>query len=201
MPRKLQTGVIYHPVHGYPIPPPVPVAVARRNARERTRVKTVNDSYACLKSHVPAAARTKRMSKVDIIRHTIDYIQKLQKMISAPEGQEPVQQPHQTCPQQFAHQLQDALNTKMTQQSEHYFAQYPYSAQDYQQQPLSQVSQDPPTPVSPSYSVTSSGSSYSSFSSSPSPFQLPPKENQTYASEDVFLDDDILDVIAEWQDS
>ena len=22
LPRKLQSGVIYHPVHGYPIPPP-----------------------------------------------------------------------------------------------------------------------------------------------------------------------------------
>ena len=44
----------------------VPVAVARRNARERTRVKTVNDSYQHLKAHVPAAARTKRMSKVEM---------------------------------------------------------------------------------------------------------------------------------------
>ena len=81
--RRLQTGVIYHPVHGYPIPPPVPVAVSRRNARERTRVKTVNDSYQHLKAHVPAAARTKRMSKVDIIKHSIEYIQKLQTMVSA----------------------------------------------------------------------------------------------------------------------
>merc|ERR1711976_751521 len=79
--KKLQTGVIYHPVHGYPIAPPVPVAVARRNARERTRVKTVNDSYQHLKSHVPAAAKTKRMSKVDIIRHSIEYIEKLQQLV------------------------------------------------------------------------------------------------------------------------
>ena len=79
--RKLQSGVIYHPVLGYPIPPPVPVAVARRNARERSRVKTVNDSYQHLKNHVPGAARQKRMSKVDIIKQSIDYIQKLQKSL------------------------------------------------------------------------------------------------------------------------
>ena len=79
--KKLQTGVIYHPVHGYPIAPPVPVAVARRNARERNRVKTVNDSYQHLKNHVPGAARQKRMSKVDIIKHSIDYIQKLRNML------------------------------------------------------------------------------------------------------------------------
>ena len=83
--RTLQTGVIYHPVHGYPIPPPVPVAVARRNARERNRVKTVNDSYQHLKNHVPGAARQKRMSKVDIIKLSIEYIQKLQKSLKESE--------------------------------------------------------------------------------------------------------------------
>merc|ERR1711997_1072734 len=83
--RKLHSGVIYHPVLGYPIPPPVPVAVARRNARERNRVKTVNDSYQYLKNHVPGAARQKRMSKVDIIKHSIQYIQKLQKMVEHSE--------------------------------------------------------------------------------------------------------------------
>ena len=83
--RTLQTGVIYHPVHGYPIPPPVPVAVARRNARERNRVKTVNDSYQYLKNHVPGAARQKRMSKVDIIKLSIQYIQKLQKSLKESE--------------------------------------------------------------------------------------------------------------------
>ena len=83
--RKLQSGVIYHPVLGYPIPPPVPVAVARRNARERSRVKTVNDSYQHLKNHVPGAARQKRMSKVDIIKHSIDYIQKLQRSLQDSE--------------------------------------------------------------------------------------------------------------------
>ena len=83
--KKLQSGVIYHPVLGYPIPPPVPVAVARRNARERSRVKTVNESYQHLKNHVPGAARQKRMSKVDIIKHSIDYIQKLQKSLQDSE--------------------------------------------------------------------------------------------------------------------
>ena len=31
----------YHPTLGYAIPPPVPAKVARRNARERNRVKQV----------------------------------------------------------------------------------------------------------------------------------------------------------------
>ena len=35
-----------------------------RNQRERSRVKTVNGGYECLRLHVPTAARTKKMSKV-----------------------------------------------------------------------------------------------------------------------------------------
>ena len=212
LPRKLQSGVIYHPVHGYPIPPPVPVAVARRNARERTRVKTVNDSYACLKSHVPAAARSKRMSKVDIIKHSIEYIEKLQKMISAtsdPETDPPQHQHNQpqvvaTSQNIIAHHHDAHLN--LQQPSENYFAQYYFNDQGHHQQPYfpsssSLTASSSSTPASPSYSVASSAS-FSSFSSSPSPLSVPSsKENQNYASEDLLLDDDILDVIAAWQDS
>ena len=57
-------GMIFHPTLGYAIPPPIPLSVARRNARERSRVKTVNSSFECLRIHVPAAARNKKMSKV-----------------------------------------------------------------------------------------------------------------------------------------
>jgi Helix-loop-helix DNA-binding domain len=57
-------GMIFHPTLGYAIPPPIPLSVARRNARERSRVKTVNSSFECLRMHVPSAARNKKMSKV-----------------------------------------------------------------------------------------------------------------------------------------
>lgn len=58
-------GMIFHPTLGYAIPPPIPLSVARRNARERSRVKTVNSSFDCLRMHVPSAARNKKMSKVE----------------------------------------------------------------------------------------------------------------------------------------
>ena len=82
---RKQQGIIFHPVLGYAIPPPVPLAVQRRNARERTRVKTVNQSYESLKAHVPSAARHKRMSKVEIIKHAMDYIERLQRMVEQAE--------------------------------------------------------------------------------------------------------------------
>ena len=37
----------------------------QRNQRERNRVKTVNGGYECLRLHVPSAARSKKMSKVN----------------------------------------------------------------------------------------------------------------------------------------
>ena len=78
-------GIIFHPTFGYAIPPPIAPTVARRNARERSRVKTVNESYQALKARVPAAANAKRMAKVDIIKHTIEYIQKLQTLVNSIE--------------------------------------------------------------------------------------------------------------------
>ena len=65
--RKIKKGMVFHPTLGYAIPPPIPVSVARRNARERSRVKTVNGGFECLRQHVPAAARAKKISKVYFI--------------------------------------------------------------------------------------------------------------------------------------
>ena len=84
-PLSSRRGVIFHPTLGYAIPPPLPPTVARRNARERTRVKTVNQSYEHLRLHVPSASQAKKMSKVDILKHSIEYIQKLRAMVEGSE--------------------------------------------------------------------------------------------------------------------
>ena len=76
-------GVIFHPTLGYAIPPPLPPTVARRNARERSRVKNVNQSYEHLRLHVPSASQAKKMSKVEILKHSIRYIHKLRAMVEA----------------------------------------------------------------------------------------------------------------------
>ena len=44
------------------------VSPCHRNQRERNRVKTVNGGYECLRLHVPTAARSKKMSKVAILK-------------------------------------------------------------------------------------------------------------------------------------
>ena len=73
--------VAIHPVHGYAIPPPQDVKVSRRNARERTRVKTVNSGFEMLKRHIPSAAPVKKMSKVNILTQAVDYIESLQSLL------------------------------------------------------------------------------------------------------------------------
>jgi achaete-scute complex protein len=73
--------IAFHPSLGYAIPPPIPPKVARRNARERNRVKQVNTGFDVLRSHIPTAAKHKKMSKVDTLRHAVEYIRNLKKML------------------------------------------------------------------------------------------------------------------------
>ena len=97
-PLSSRRGVIFHPTLGYAIPPPLPPTVARRNARERTRVKTVNQSYEHLRLHVPSASQAKKMSKVDILKHSIEYIQKLRAMVEGSEYEQVSHLPNSNLP-------------------------------------------------------------------------------------------------------
>ena len=58
-----------------------PAAVARRNARERRRVKMVNDGFMRLRKHVPTDPKNKKLSKVKTLRLAIDYIKHLQQLL------------------------------------------------------------------------------------------------------------------------
>jgi hypothetical protein len=75
---------------------PPPVAVARRNARERNRVKQVNNGFATLRQHIPLSVSStyssagtpsgsrssKKLSKVETLRMAVDYIRSLQQLLS-----------------------------------------------------------------------------------------------------------------------
>ncbi|KAJ8926781.1 hypothetical protein NQ314_020819 [Rhamnusium bicolor] len=86
----------------YGAPPQQPASVARRNARERNRVKQVNNGFATLRSHIPPsvaqalspqAASTqgrgasKKLSKVETLRLAVEYIRSLQQMIEDHESE------------------------------------------------------------------------------------------------------------------
>ena len=66
---------------GYSLPPTTPHAVARRNERERNRVKLVNNGFATLREHVPNGAANKKMSKVETLRSAVEYIRALQQLL------------------------------------------------------------------------------------------------------------------------
>ncbi|XP_069758406.1 achaete-scute homolog 1a [Narcine bancroftii] len=66
---------------GYSFPPQPPAAVARRNERERNRVKLVNLGFATLREHVPNGSANKKMSKVETLRSAVEYIRALQQLL------------------------------------------------------------------------------------------------------------------------
>lgn len=73
---------------------PPPVAVARRNARERNRVKQVNNGFATLRQHIPShiaagyGDRGKKLSKVETLRMAVEYIRGLQRLLAEADNVE-----------------------------------------------------------------------------------------------------------------
>lgn len=78
---------------------PPPIAVARRNARERNRVKQVNNGFATLRQHIPnsiAAAfesnngrgGNKKLSKVETLRMAVEYIRSLEDLLAMDDSSE-----------------------------------------------------------------------------------------------------------------
>ena len=58
-------------------------SVMRRNARERDRIKTVNDAFDSLREHVPngEAAKGRKISKVETLKSAIEYIRALRTVL------------------------------------------------------------------------------------------------------------------------
>ena len=69
--------VVYHPVHGYAMQPQQDLKTIKRNQRERSRVQAVNKAYDTLSKVIPSTVGNRKMSKVNIIHHALDYINNL----------------------------------------------------------------------------------------------------------------------------
>ncbi|RZB39884.1 HLH domain containing protein [Asbolus verrucosus] len=75
---------------------PQPIAVARRNARERNRVKQVNNGFANLRQHIPSFIASafesnsrggnKKLSKVETLRMAVEYIRSLEDLLAVDDG-------------------------------------------------------------------------------------------------------------------
>lgn len=73
-------------------------SVARRNARERNRVKQVNNGFANLRQHIPnfiaahfeasnGRGGNKKLSKVETLRMAVEYIRRLEEILASDEGE------------------------------------------------------------------------------------------------------------------
>ncbi|XP_076324213.1 achaete-scute complex protein T3-like [Tachypleus tridentatus] len=71
---------------GYVLQPCRPAAVARRNERERNRVRLVNMGFATLRQHVPNGNKNRKMSKVETLRSAVEYIKQLQELLTDQDG-------------------------------------------------------------------------------------------------------------------
>nr|XP_029711143.1 achaete-scute complex protein T3-like [Aedes albopictus] len=75
----------------YAVTPQQSASIQRRNARERNRVKQVNNGFAHLRQHIPSSVVTaltnggrgphKKLSKVDTLKVAVKYIRSLQRML------------------------------------------------------------------------------------------------------------------------
>lgn len=77
--------------HPYATHQPQTVSVQRRNARERNRVKQVNNGFSTLRQHIPSdvvaalsnggRGASKKLSKVDTLKVAVEYIRRLEDLL------------------------------------------------------------------------------------------------------------------------
>ncbi|KAM7350560.1 lethal of scute [Cochliomyia hominivorax] len=159
-------------------------SVARRNARERNRVKQVNNGFANLRQHIPQSVintlsnggrgASKKLSKVDTLRIAVEYIRGLQDLLesSNPVNSMPKQQIH------FDESSNDGSN-------------YGYSDnQSYQMT------------HSPTSSYSDSDISINGANSFVQPLKLEEPEQQDFKFDfsEQHDDEELLDYISSWQD-
>ncbi|KAG5682567.1 hypothetical protein PVAND_011912 [Polypedilum vanderplanki] len=82
--------------YGMQYPVTQTASVARRNARERNRVKQVNNGFSNLRQHIPQSVVTsltkggrgasKKLSKVDTLRLAVEYIRGLKDLLEDSEN-------------------------------------------------------------------------------------------------------------------
>lgn len=165
---------------------PQPASVQRRNARERNRVKQVNNGFANLRSHIPSDVITtmsnggrgasKKLSKVDTLKIAVDYIRKLKDLLEDSDASD-------------AASTSSCSMGSQNSTGSYYDASSPMQCQSIPPPPCSESSASP-TP------------SYQSDVSAISPNMVPVQPTYKYEVYDNCNpeDDEILDYISWWQE-
>merc|ERR1712223_402094 len=190
-------------------------SVSRRNARERNRVKQVNNGFSTLRTHIPHLKN--KTSKVDTLRAAVDYIRALRNLMGEPLMDEQLHQ----GPVLITEVEEQKMNKNCTSEMEESFTSDLNDSRSIQQSPgrpisvasdasmtelPSMVYQLPPPinptvvveytpehPMSPSSSSTSSGSGRADIDST-----TPCSTTAEFNKHNNYLDDIPVD-LQNWQ--
>ena len=61
----------------------IKVGTTRRNARERNRVRHINNCFEILRQHIPHEKHNKKLSKVDTLKSAMMYIENLRQLLQS----------------------------------------------------------------------------------------------------------------------
>lgn len=201
--------------------PHQPASVARRNARERNRVKQVNNGFATLRQHIPQSvaqalggntagthggsrAGSKKLSKVETLKMAVEYIRSLQSMLDD-EGSEmgsaaspsPVSS---TCSSTSRINMHtgDLHSPHVTDTHRQHHRQGNPSPSSFVPPPCSEASSSP----TPSFiSETSSGGGSQGYGSASTALYTPHQDSYDNYDPMSPEDEELLDVISWWQQS
>lgn len=200
-------------------------SVVRRNARERNRVKQVNNGFSQLRQHIPVAiiadlsngrrgigpGANKKLSKVSTLRMAVEYIRRLQRLIDDNDQKQQQQQQLHMPQQQQQHSQQQQQHFNYQQQLQQQQQFYALQQQLQLISPSGSCSSNSSTSSSsaagsPVASANSSASSSSAYYTT-LPAQLKVESNESnyedYRNNSCSSgaeEDDILDYISLWQD-
>ncbi|KAL1509305.1 hypothetical protein ABEB36_004067 [Hypothenemus hampei] len=180
----------------YGTPAQQPASVARRNARERNRVKQVNNGFATLRSHIPQSVcqalspqpnsgrgASKKLSKVETLRLAVEYIRSLQQMLDDHEAE-----------------LSSNPGDHQGMNDQRYYTSSPDTNQIYQNSSYP-ILLPTPSCSEASASPTPSHSSESSFSAASAYTNVLYHHTENYENYDPKSpeDEELLDAIFSWQ--
>ena len=175
---------VIHPIHGYKMKPTENLKTIKRNERERNRVQNLNSGFEVLRQNIPAVAAMKKMSKIQILSHAVNYIQYLHQVLESSPSVDHTLVKTEHC---------------MTGYEGYHQQIYP---QYYPPAPA------PLTPTSPAYDSDTSGvfsdqshhsPVWSQYHQQQHQYQYQLQQQHQISSTSSDDEDEVIDAIADWQ--
>ena len=208
---------------GYVLPPPAPASVARRNARERNRVKQVNMGFAILRNHIPSSfgsssgstsgrssssgsgggggggggssSKSRKVSKVDTLRCAVEYIRSLQELLDAtPSEASSSSSENMSPPANTPHAASKSFSFALPTDAHHHHHHHHHQASTSLSPSCSSASS--PTPSYESEHSHFTASSWDPYDHYEASYETPDLADSVAPN-----DDELLDAISWWQQS